>query len=100
MNDVVKALVVDDDGNLIAGGEFTTAGGEKANRVAKWDGFGWSTLGSGMEGSAAVVEALALRGDANLYAGGVFRTAGGKPSANIGLRWELQHAVLLPSVVR
>ena len=34
----VYALAVDASGNLYAGGNFTTAGGVSANRIAKWDG--------------------------------------------------------------
>ena len=44
----VYALAVDASGNLYAGGDFTTAGGVSANRIAKWDGSSWSALGSGM----------------------------------------------------
>ena len=47
----VHALAVFDDGGgpaLYAGGDFTTAGGVAANRIAKWDGSSWSALGSGM----------------------------------------------------
>jgi len=73
---------------LYAGGEFTTAGGVPANYVAKWDGSGWSTLGSAMGGSGSSfhsVSALAVSGT-NLYAGGFFNTAGGVP-ANYIARW-------------
>jgi hypothetical protein len=61
---------------LYAGGGFTTAGGNAANNIAKWDGTGWSSLGSGMNG---YVSALAVSGS-TLYAGGGFTTAGGKVS--------------------
>ncbi len=83
MNDYVHALAVDGSGNLYAGGDFTTAGGNAANRVAKWDGSAWSALGSGTN---SYVYALALDGSGNLYAGGEFTTAGGKLSYYIG-RW-------------
>jgi trimeric autotransporter adhesin len=35
---------------LYAGGWFTTAGGVKANAVARWDGTSWSPLGDGVNG--------------------------------------------------
>jgi len=51
MNNWVGALTVFDDGSgpaLYAGGNFTIAGGVAANRVAKWNGSSWSSLGSGV----------------------------------------------------
>jgi hypothetical protein len=70
----VRALVVDGSGNLYAGGQFTTAGGVAANRIAKWNGSSWSALGTGMDGT---VYALALDPAGNLIAGGAFPKAGG-----------------------
>ena len=46
MNHVYALTVY--NGNLIAGGYFTTAGGTSANYIASWDGTAWSPLGSGM----------------------------------------------------
>jgi hypothetical protein len=74
MNSYVYALAWDGT-NLYAGGNFTTAGGGSANRIAKWNGSAWSALGTGME-SNTTVNALAWDGT-NLYAGGNFTTAGG-----------------------
>jgi hypothetical protein len=46
---------------LIAGGAFTTAGGSPAHRIAVWDGSGWRSFGSGMEGApGSHVSALAM----------------------------------------
>jgi hypothetical protein len=81
----VLALAIDVSGSLYAGGEFITAGGVSANRIAKWDGAVWSVLGSGMNGTA--VWALAIDGSGNLYAGGDFTTAGGAPANNIA-KWD------------
>src|SRR5438094_441942 len=67
----VSALAVS-GGELYAGGDFTTAGGVSANYMAKWDGSGWSALGSGMGRADAFlpsVSALAVSGG-DLYAGG------------------------------
>jgi hypothetical protein len=81
-DDSVCALVVH-DGNLIAGGEFLTAGGIPANRIARWDGASWHALGSGTDGR---VDALCeFNGD--LIAGGTFTSAGGVP-ANYIARWD------------
>jgi len=78
----VYALAVA-DGNLYVGGRFATAGGVLANNIAKWNGSGWSALGSGVDD---YVYALAVDGG-NLYVGGNFTTAGGV-SANHIARWD------------
>src|SRR5688500_16979329 len=47
VNDQVNSLAVM-NGELYAAGKFSTAGGTSANRVAKWNGTGWSALGAGI----------------------------------------------------
>ncbi len=94
MNDTVYALATFDDGTgtgraLYAAGQFTTAGGVTANRIARWDPITttWSRVGSGMNNT---VRALAVFVDASgetLYAGGEFTTAGGATAQRIA-RWE------------
>ncbi|MBU6402019.1 MAG: hypothetical protein KGS61_17010, partial [Verrucomicrobia bacterium] len=79
----VGAAVTDGAGNLYVGGEFTVVGGVVAGNIAKWDGGGWSALGSGINGA---VNALAVSGS-NLYVGGVFTTAGGVAATNIA-NWD------------
>jgi len=59
--------------DLIAGGNFTTAGGTTVNRIARWDGTSWNALGSGCNGN---VWALSVFHN-SLYVGGSFSTAGG-----------------------
>lgn len=70
------------NGDLIAGGEFTTAGGENANGIARWNGSTWQALGTGTNG---FVSALSEYNGA-LIAGGWFTTAGGHVSAYLA-RW-------------
>jgi hypothetical protein len=70
----VRALAVLPNGDLVAGGLFTTAGGQPANRIARWNGSAWSPLGSGMNNA---VNALAMLPNGDLVAGGDFLTAGG-----------------------
>gem|GEM_PF-3485715 len=53
------------------------------NRIAKWDGFEWSPLSTGMN---ADVNALAVNG-ATLYAGGLFGIAGGTTVGRIA-QWD------------
>ena len=84
----VAALAVY-NGELIAGGVFTTAGGTPANFIARWDGTNWSPLGSGMWGefeeSPPVLALTVYNGE--LIAGGKFTAAGGTP-ANYIARWD------------
>jgi|GEM_PF-3469036 len=56
MSHRVRALTVF-GGDLIAGGDFTEAGGAQASKVARWNGSTWSPIGSGLYNS---VEALAV----------------------------------------
>ncbi len=71
----VNVLATLDDGAgpaLYAGGSFTSAGGQPAEGVARWDGYSWTAVGSGLGGSASV-NSLALYGPSHtLYAGGLF----------------------------
>ena len=48
-------------GGVYVGGQFTTAGGVAASRIARWDGSSWSALGTGMDNQA--VYALAVDSD-------------------------------------
>jgi hypothetical protein len=68
--------------DVYIGGDFTYINDLAVNRVAKWNGTGWSMLGTGMNYS---VHALAVSGT-DLYAGGHFTTAGGT-SANRVAKW-------------
>ena len=80
--------VVVASGDLYVGGDFTTAGGNPASRIAKWNGSSWSALGSGMNGSNpgfAPVTALAVSGS-DLYAAGGFTNAGGVEANRIA-KW-------------
>ena len=85
------ALAVFDDGGgpaLFAGGDFTTAGGGPANRVAKWNGSSWAPLGSGI--ASGVVNALTVFDDGSgpaLFAGGSFNSAGGATANNVA-KWD------------
>jgi hypothetical protein len=98
---VVRALIEFDDGSgpaLFVGGCFATAGETVVNKIARWDGRNWSTLGAGIDHDpscavwslSATVEALALFDNGKglaLYAGGEFVSAGGTP-ANYIARWD------------
>jgi peptidoglycan hydrolase-like amidase len=75
------------NGELIAAGYFTTAGGVSANYIARWDGSQWRPLGSGIGGTrpGPVVCALTVY-NGDLIAGGDFTNAGGA-SANSIAKW-------------
>jgi len=95
MNQTVSHLIVFDDGRgggpaLYAAGGFTMAGGQPANRIARWDGQNWTPLGSGLP---ALVTALGVFDDGDgeaLYVGGDFTTAGGVPANRIA-KWDGQN---------
>ncbi|HEX2837873.1 MAG TPA: hypothetical protein VHN77_07075 [Phycisphaerales bacterium] len=80
----VGALAVMNDGSLVAGGNFTTAGGVSASRIARWNGSSWTALGTGI--SNYTVAALVVMPNGDLIAGGSFGSAGGIPVSNIA-RW-------------
>jgi hypothetical protein len=86
---IVHALAIDGS-TLYVGGEFDSAGGKPARRIAGWN-FStreWSSPGSGIGGSSfyTYVTALAVSGS-DLYVGGVFSRAGGVDALNIA-RWD------------
>ena len=82
MNGVVNALVLNWNGELYAGGAFTTAGATTVNNIAQWNGSTWAAFGSGVNGT---VNALAVYDWTQLYVGGNFSTAGGAASPRAAL---------------
>jgi hypothetical protein len=58
---------------LIAGGNFTSAGGQPANNIAMWDGAHWMPMGPG---ASSNIRALTVWNNL-LVVGGDFYTAGG-----------------------
>ena len=72
----VEVLSTLDNGDLIAGGEFTAAGGTSANNIARWNGSAWSALGSGLDWQ---VLAMAFSPDGN----------GLRPALIAGASWSL-----------
>jgi len=79
---------------LVAGGNFVTAGGITVNSIASWNGTAWQPLGSGLGGNFPYVFALTTWDPdgagplaKQLIAGGWFSTAGGTPAVGIA-RWD------------
>lgn len=74
------------NGNLYAGGLFTTAGGNSANYVAVWNGVSWSSLGAGLSNGSGYTGVYAMTNyNGNLVVAGRFRKAGGVSANNIAL---------------
>jgi hypothetical protein len=72
----INALTFDAQGNLYAGGAFTTAGGVLATNIATWNGAEWSALGTGLSTGWSWwegVNAFAFDAQGNLYAALNFR---------------------------
>lgn len=83
VNAYVGALALRSNGELIAGGSFTAAGGVPASNVARWNGSTWSALGAGTDGP---VLCAAVLPDDSVVIGGSFTAAGGSPASGIA-RW-------------
>ena len=80
---VVSALTVY-EGEVVAGGGFSSVGGVTVNSIARWSANGWDTI-SGPSGTGvnSAVRALTVYNN-DLYAGGTFTTAGGVASLRVG----------------
>ena len=61
------------DGQLVAGGSFSTAGGSSADGVAAWDGANWQPLGS----EITIAVHTLVEFDGQLVAGGTFNAGTG-----------------------
>ncbi|MBS0191730.1 MAG: hypothetical protein JSR52_11310 [Planctomycetes bacterium] len=88
-NGQVNALAVLSNGDVIAGGEFTLSASTPMNRIARWNGTGWSAIGSGF--SDGEVRAIIQRGNGNIVAAGGFLHSNGSDARGIaewnGVAW-------------
>src|SRR5947207_5311788 len=82
------------NGELYAGGTFTIAGDSSANKIARWNGTYWASVGSGMDNW---INNFAVY-NGELYAGGRFFTAGGIPSRGVA-RWTTPNGIVENSVM-
>ncbi len=68
--------------DIYAGGYFSTAGGNSASHIAKWNGASWSPMGNGTND---IITAM-IEFNGELYVSGDFTTAGGVPANHIA-KW-------------
>jgi len=89
VNGLVRAAAVAPNGDVYVGGDFTMAINSSgnyfpANHIARWDGSGWSALGSGVNNS---VNALAVSRQGVVFVGGAFTSAGATAATSVA-RWD------------
>lgn len=87
VNGRVWALTVLANGDIVAGGEFTVAGGAPAAGIARWNGTAWASFGTGLVGAPGIAKAIVELPNGDLVAGGQFLSAGGLPASNLA-RWD------------
>ena len=76
-NDHVYAIAVQADGKILAGGDFTSIGGQTRNRIARLDAT--TGLADSFDPNAnGDVYAIAVQADGKILAGGVFTSIGGQ----------------------
>lgn len=80
----VEALTVLPNGDLVASGNFSAAGGVPANNIARWNGSQWASFGTGMNSRVLAVQSLP---GGDLVAAGTFSVAGGVIAYHIA-RWD------------
>ncbi len=83
-NASITAMAKDGAGNFYFGFSYPTnvIANINANRIVKWDGTSWSSLGSGLNGEVATI----VLSGTDVYVGGRFSSAGGVPANNIA-KW-------------
>ncbi|HEX3284205.1 MAG TPA: hypothetical protein VHT50_05990, partial [Mycobacterium sp.] len=77
----VQTVAVSGANTYIGMGLATTFGGVNYNHIAKWDGKGWRTLGTGVNGT---VYSIAVLG-ADVFVAGDFTMAGGQPANHVAM---------------
>lgn len=83
-NASVFALAITEVGDIIAAGDFDSAGGVSARNIARWDGSQWHAMGTGVGDANNSADALAVIGS-NIYVGGEFITAGGSSAKHLAV---------------
>jgi hypothetical protein len=71
---------------MYVGGNFTTAGGVAACRLARWNGQAWSGVVAECPQFVTIIKTISVAGQTHLYVGGMFNQLGGVAATNIA-RW-------------
>jgi len=80
---MVRALLVQPDGNIVVGGDFTTLAGQTRSRIGRLSADG--TLDTGFNpGVGGDVYSLAVQADGKILVGGFFSNLGGQTRSRIG----------------
>src|SRR5688572_13494307 len=82
--DVVRALAVGANGELLAGGSFMQSGPTALGKLARWNGTSWSAFGIGAQPITGDVRALAARPNGDIVVGGSMQVF---TSATSGVPW-------------
>ncbi len=70
LNGTCRAIAIDANGDVYAGGDFSLAGGVAGtSHIAKWNGTTWSALSTGLN---SIVRSFAFAPNGDLYIGGGF----------------------------
>ncbi len=80
----VRAVTALANGDVVAGGSFTVAGGAVADYVARWDGSAWQAMAPGLDGT---VHALVTMPNGDVFAGGDFTSPGSHVARWDGTAW-------------
>ncbi|MFA6045401.1 MAG: immunoglobulin domain-containing protein [Phycisphaerales bacterium] len=91
VNGKITTIAIMPDGRVIAGGDFSAAGGSPVRHIAAWDGVHWLSLGTGIDNNTTgttVINSLAVFNNLLLVAGN-FRSAGGVNTGAVA-GWEGQ----------
>jgi uncharacterized delta-60 repeat protein len=82
-NNSVYTLLLQPDGKILVGGQFTTLGGQPRSNIGRLNPDG--TLDADFNpGADGLVYTLLLQPDGKILVGGNFTTLGGQPRSNIG----------------
>lgn len=90
-NGLVTSSATLGNGDVIFGGNFTQCGAIRANRVVRFDGVNFYSVGNGLEnGVGGVVRTVFVDGE-QIYVGGEFSTAGSATAKSVavfdGTQW-------------